>query len=62
MRLEAATAATALFAAPDAAGWYWRAQEQRLDALVASGRKIQAAEEARDLLRRHPQVGWLKRY
>ncbi|MEY2807379.1 MAG: hypothetical protein RIR65_1796 [Planctomycetota bacterium] len=62
MRFEAASAATALFAAPDAAGWYWRAQEQRLDALVASGRKAQATEEARDLLRRHPQVGWLKRY
>ncbi len=62
MRFEAATAAAALYVAPDAAGWYWKAQEQRLEALVASGRKLQATQEARDLLRLHPQVGWLRRY
>jgi 4-amino-4-deoxy-L-arabinose transferase-like glycosyltransferase len=61
-RFEAATAATELYAAPDAAGWYWRAQEQRLEALVASGRRARATEEAQELLRRHPEVGWLKRY
>lgn len=61
-RFEAATAATRLFATPDADGWYWRAQEQRLEALVAAGRGAQAREEAQELLRRHPQAGWLKRY
>lgn len=53
-RLEAATAACSLLAAPDPAGWYWRAHEQRLAALRELGRGQEAATEARGLLQAHP--------